>query len=246
MNEPDPKEAKYNPAITSGTSTSGKTHDSADKLPPTFQPPAANPGDPHVPVLEVPIDQDPKEPNITFDKTRAQISAYCALLAAVGAESNSNSEHLGNNHKQLIKIPHPKSNFHHLDPEPKNDDELEQLPPPQRESFQRLQLAFDWLICRISPLLGDLNQAIKDDDVDKYISARNAYLEFANNLANRDPGPKDIDPINGFGYGGNCLQTSIVALIGPDETTGQNVIKGARIQAEWNPHLSSSGVPIKH
>ena len=94
--------------------------------------------------------------------------------------------------------------------------------------------------------MGNINEAVKNNDVPAYISARDAYMAFVDNLANRHPRAKDINPKKGFGYGLDFVWTSIEASIEPDPESGVNLITGARIQGEWNPHTSSSGVPIPH
>ena len=228
--------------MASGTSTSGTAHhDAAVELPPTFEPPDASQGV----VPELPLTGD-KTTTFKFDKTLEEISGFCADLAKTGIEKEPNQEHIGAGHEKLKLLPNPESNYKHPDPPPANAAALKQLPVIDQEAFQRLKLAFDLLVCRTSALMEDLNKAVLSDDVPAYILARNAYMEFIHNLENRHPGPNDINIKKGLGYGRNLKETSVEALIGWDGASGKNIIQGARIQLQWNPHLSSSGIPIPH
>ena len=68
-------------------------------------------------------------------------------------------------------------------------------------------------------------------------------------LARKDADLKKIPhPKSSFGYGRNLKWTFIDPVIEPETINGQvfNLITGAAIVAEWNPHSSSSGVPIQH
>ncbi|HTL55810.1 MAG TPA: hypothetical protein VL361_09030 [Candidatus Limnocylindrales bacterium] len=224
---------------------SGKTY--------AWKPPVAS-NDEQVPTLPPTAEVIP-----TFDKTLKQIDAACSLLAGAGPESPPGTEHINDKHPKLTKIPDPRSNFEHHPEPPPQDDEYKKLPLKEREAidqafvkgldlkgqeaYQRLKLAFEWLVCRTSALMGDINKAVKANDVPAYRLAWDAYMAFVNNLANPKPGAQDIDPKKGFGYGLDFVWTSIDACIPPDPS-GVNVITGARIQGEWNPHTSSSGIPI--
>jgi hypothetical protein len=132
--------------------------------------------------------------------------------------------------RELVNVPGPGADFRHPEQLPANDAALLALPTEQQKEFQNLKLAFNSLVCKTYKLLGAINTAVQAGSVPAYLKASKDYTEFTKNFG---------------GYGEHFKKTSIEALIGPDPN-GRNIIIGARIQVVWNPHLSSSGIPIQH
>ena len=163
------------------------------------------------------------------------------------------AEHHGKN--RIENIPHPESSFEHDDPVPKDEKELMQLPAEKVESFRRMEAAFKWIVCRAGSLLTEINDVVKaiekhDATLDDYLAVRERYIEFIRNLNHREPGPEEIDPKRGFGYGRNLHWAHVDPVIKAVELPGFPkaifLITGLTLVAEWNPHVSSSGVPVKH
>jgi hypothetical protein len=104
------------------------------------------------------------------------------------------------------------------------------------------------LVCRAYKLLGDINNAVKADSERDYAAARDAYREFVANLDDREPHfkPGGVDVTKRFGYGKNIQWVFIDPVIDCVEEEKRVLIKDARIIIKWNPHSSSSGVPIPH
>ena len=119
---------------------------------------------------------------------------------------------------------------------------------PESDSFQRLRRCFDLLVCRAYKLLGDINDAVKADSERDYATARDAYREFVANLDDREPHFKSggVDVTKRFGYGKNIQWIFIDPVIKRREKDNLVLITDARIIFKWNPHSSSSGVPIPH
>jgi len=172
----------------------------------------------------------------------------CPSLSRLEPEGRPNEEHLARKDADLKKIPHPKSSFVHPDPPPRNEAALMRLPLRDVEAYRRLGLAFDWLVCRTNTLLTAINKAVKSREPASYQNAREEYIAFLQNLDDHEPAGAAVNPEKAFGYGRNLKWTFIDPVIEPETINGQvfNLITGAAIVAEWNPHSSSSGVPIQH
>jgi hypothetical protein len=124
---------------------------------------------------------------------------------------------------------------------------LNQAVGPESDAFQRLRRCFDLLVCRAYKLLGDINNAVKAGCAKDYAAARDAYREFVANLDDREPHFKrgGVDVKKRLGYGKNIQWVFIDPVIQrvPNRLV---LITGARIIIKWNPHSSSSGVPVPH
>lgn len=175
----------------------------------------------------------------------------------------------------LTKVSHPRSDFRHVDPgfnaagfQPaiaamrnlenpaKADGEankaMKQALPSLKDldamlvanprGMQRLKLVSDHHMVRIITLFGEINLALAGaGNPGAYKAARDEYIELLNDIDNREPDPvNDIPGKRGYG---RCVQWFYVKPI-IHQADGQ--IKGAVVQAKWNPHISSSGVPIPH
>ena len=115
--------------------------------------------------------------------------------------------------------------------------------------MQRLRLVFEWMLCRVTTIFGDINKGLHDNDQAWYSNARKAYHDLLRDLDDREPGigkpvqapppPGPIEP-GVRGYGRAVKWIYILPLIHGGR------IKGAKVMAKWNPHISSSGIPIKH
>jgi hypothetical protein len=180
--------------------------------------------------------------------------------------------------KPLQKLPHPDSDFSHVDPgvlHPTNSDRkgveavletigklregpeqdaellrtLDEVEAPLKKlgdllsenplGLQRLALVFEWILCNVTTLLGEINLALTDKDKgkDQYERARMNYLQFLDDLDDREP----RNPITGERGYGKAVKW---ACINPSINGGR--IVGVEVQVKWNPHISSSGVPIQH
>ena len=173
----------------------------------------------------------------------------------------------------LTEVSHPRSDFRHVDPlfKPKGlqsaiadlrsfkgiagldkeaDDAFKEALPPlddldemlsaNPKGMQRLKLISDHILVRIITLFGEMNLALSGTgNQTAYTSVRAEYIDMLQDLDNREP--KTVTP-GKFGYG-RVLQWFYVRPI-IDKTDGK--IKGAEVQAKWNPHISSSGIPIPH
>jgi len=117
------------------------------------------------------------------------------------------------------------------------------LLPDDPKGMQRLKLNFEWMLCKITGLFGQINLALDGmtgkDDKTEYNNARNNYIALMRDLDNHEPLPKDAAP-GKTGYGRNVKWVYFYPLIHGGR------IKGAKVVAKWNPHISSSGVPIPH
>jgi len=159
-------------------------------------------------------------------------------------EKAPGDEHLSKDKKNLEQIPHPLSDFEHDDP---NLTGVKKV-----EVFQRLKLAFDGVVCETHRLLTAINEAVMQYDPDDdatwttYKTATEAYVAFMQNLDNHEPKGDAVDPQKLFGYGRNLKWTFMDPIIERDPTgkTQLDLITGVTIVGEWNPHSSSSGIPI--
>jgi|SRR6266850_1378983 len=140
--------------------------------------------------------------------------------------------------------------LHRTIPYPENLTVLNKLKAmvgPQSVGMQRLAQVFDWALCRTTALMDALNAAVADGNAGKndYETARTKYLNFLRDLDDHEP-EKSTAPIEvtdedfRSGYGRALKWTCIDPVI----TSGR--IVGVRVVVKWNPHSSSSGVPIPH
>jgi hypothetical protein len=173
----------------------------------------------------------------------------------------------------LTQVPHPRSDFRHVDPgfngapfqaaianlrglkgpgslDGQVDDTLKKTLPllddldamlgPNSRGMQRLKLVSDHALVRIITILGEINVALaKPGNAGRveYNAVREEYIELLKDLDDREP---NVVSPGKSGYG-RSLQWFYVR---PIIHAGR--IKGAVVQAKWNPHVSSSGVPIPH
>lgn len=203
-----------------------------------WQPPAVE-DDETVPKLPLTMQED----RFKFNKKLGHIQNSYARVAGRAFEARPGTETLIAGYPNLKLIPHPLSDFRHR-PRTPSRTAVKTLPLYEQAQYQRLQLAFDWLICRVSSLMLDINNAVRAGAVPAYKSAYDAYTAFTANLANHSPKGNQIAPWKGFGYGLNLKRTSIEALV--ERKSRENIITGARIQVEWNPLISSSCFPVRH
>lgn len=115
------------------------------------------------------------------------------------------------------------------------------------EGMRRLRLIFQWALCQVVTLFGEINAALDDQNTAEYDDAREAYLQLMRDLDDHEPQTTKNLPVkkNGkwpspSGYGRSVKWAYIVPLIHDGR------IKGAKVIAKWNPHISSSGIPIPH
>jgi len=179
-----------------------------------------------------------------WETAMAAFSSHCE--APRHFETGPNQDHGNPGQGRLTKTPHPFSDFSHKHPETASASERDL----DRERFQRLELAYDWVMCRTYKLLSNLNSAATEVDKDKqkrdYEVARTNYLDFIRNLDNHEPQEKkgEVNPAKCLGYGKVVRWVYIDPII--QEIQGKNVITGVTIVLEWNPHSSSSGIPVQH
>jgi hypothetical protein len=125
--------------------------------------------------------------------------------------------------------------------------------------MQRLARIFEWVLYRATVLMGELNFHLqREGEYDN--EARMNYINFLRDLDDHEPekGPKQT-PLekrenrrgrpesldvskkeSASGYGRSIKWTCI------DPVIHDGLIKGTRIVAKWNPHISSSGIAIPH
>ena len=119
----------------------------------------------------------------------------------------------------------------------------EELLPSDARGMERLKLNFEWLLCQITTLFGRINLALDGqtgkDDKAEYNDARKSYIDLMRDLDNHEPLAKNAVP-GKLGYGRNLKWVYFYPLI------HEGRIKGVKVVAKWNPHISSSGVPIAH
>lgn len=120
-------------------------------------------------------------------------------------------------------------------------DELMGVDP---KGMQRLKLIFEWTLCHVTTLYAEINTALTnpnpDQGRDEYNAARARYIALLQDLDDGEPETKG-DPESGKrGYGRAIKWSYILPLIHDGK------IKGAKIIAKWNPHISSSGIAIPH
>jgi hypothetical protein len=104
--------------------------------------------------------------------------------------------------------------------------------------MRRLKLVFEWTLCQTITLLGELNAAKTKEEYNK---VRRAYIELLKDLDDHEPHTKKDKPKSGVrGYGRAIKWFFVFPII------QEGKIKGVKVVAKWNPHISSSGVPIAH
>ena len=86
-------------------------------------------------------------------------------------------------------------------------------------------------------LYGKLNLALRDDNKTDYNIARDNYIKLLKDLDDHEPKTLTAGDL---GYGRALKWVYVSPLI------HNGTIKGAKIVAKWNPHLSSSGIPVPH
>ena len=133
---------------------------------------------------------------------------------------------------------------------------LKEIVGSTSQGLKRLSSVFEWILWRTTVLLDDINNSLNDSALaafdsasqpgtqeDKYNAARQHYIDFLVDLDDREPetksSPVDLrDPKRRSGYGRAlqwlCLEPVIIC----------GRIKEARVVAKWNPHSSSSGIPL--
>jgi hypothetical protein len=137
-------------------------------------------------------------------------------------------------------------------------DRLHQIVGPEAPGMARLKRIFEWALHRASVLMSDLNRGLKHRAA--YEKARENYIHFLRDIDDHEPekGPKTsprereagelgrptkLDPRNKLlasGYGRSLKWTCI------DPVIFDGKIVGTRVVVKWNPHISSSGIPINH
>src|SRR5688572_31847237 len=158
-------------------------------IPPAWEPNAL------APKLDDTVAKDPKFPDV-------------ALACNREPEPGPGQEHLKPGHRKLTKWPHPCSDFTHIDPEDfdENDikiaktklgtaefEKLAKFVGPESQGMQRLALVFELTLCQVTSLLADINSTLlgrpesKGPDQANYTAARQAYIDFLNDLDNREP-----------------------------------------------------------
>ena len=115
------------------------------------------------------------------------------------------------------------------------------------EGMKRLKLIFQWALCQVVTLFGEINAALDEQNETEYDKAREAYIQLLRDLDDHEPKTKKNLPVkkndkwpSPSGYGRSVKWAYIVPLI------HEGRIKGAKVIAKWNPHISSSGIPIPH
>jgi hypothetical protein len=166
---------------------------------------------------------------------------------------------------KLKKFPHPCSDFSHIDPDDFTEEDfatakkklgegspefkkLKRFVGPDSLGMQRLALVFEFTLCQVTDLLEDINSTLrgspdktKGPDKANYNKAREAYIDFLANLDDREPEITGRPVASGKSGYGKAIKWAYF-----DPVIVNGAIVGARVIIRWNPHLSSSGVPINH
>lgn len=106
--------------------------------------------------------------------------------------------------------------------------------------MQRLGLIFEWMLCQVVTIFGEINAALDTGNETAYNTARNAYMDLMHDLDDSEPQTRDRIKSGASGYGLVIKWAYIIPLIHDGR------IKGTKVMAKWNPHISSSGIPIPH
>ncbi len=122
-------------------------------------------------------------------------------------------------------------------------DRADSLLKANAKGMQRLKLAFEYTLCHVTALFGEINAALANTDETEgkkeYHAARQKYIDLLRDLDNHEPREDEMSP-GQRGYGRTLKWVYVRPLI------HEGKIKGAAVIAKWNPHISSSGVPIPH
>lgn len=120
---------------------------------------------------------------------------------------------------------------------------MQDLVQTNAKGMQRLKLIFEWTLCQVTTVYGEINAALSNSNPTQgqtdYNNARKRYIALLTDLDDHEPQPGQ-DDAGVRGYGRAIKWSYIFPLI------HEHKIKGAKIVARWNPHLSSSGIPIPH
>lgn len=128
----------------------------------------------------------------------------------------------------------------------------EELLDPKAKGMQRLKLIFEWTLCHVTAIFGEINDALSLPDLKQgmaaYTRARDEYIAFLTDLDDAEPETKGDDyPASALrGYGRAVKWVYFLPLLHQDSKTHLVRIKGVKVVAKWNPHISSSGIPIPH
>ena len=269
------------------------------KVPPfNWQPPEWDRNNPNAPMPDLTMDPNNQAATPVFNHpnggNRAGVAklngdnGLISRLTALKARFQGQLDHVdatralepnedGDQNDPLTMVPHPKSDFHHVDPgvfdgpqtakfvaainalvalqgpagqDGETDEAFKKVLPPLRDlakqmspnpkGMQRLKLVSDNTLVRVTILLGEMNDALsKPGTTGKpaYNNARDEYIALLKDLDDREP---DVVAPGNQGYGSMVKWTYVRPII------HQGQIKGAEVQAKWNPHISSSGIPIPH
>jgi hypothetical protein len=124
--------------------------------------------------------------------------------------------------------------------------DAERLLAADPKGMQRLKFVFEWTLCQVTALYGEINMAISlgaPNGMSPYREARDRYIALLKDLDDHEPETKDAgnEPKSGVrGYGRAFKWAYILPLI------HEGRIKGAKVIGKWNPHVSSSGIAIPH
>jgi len=108
------------------------------------------------------------------------------------------------------------------------------------KGMQRLRLIFQWALCQVITIFGEINLALDTKNQQKYEEARQKYIELLQDMDDAEPETKRKVSPGTSGYGRSIKWSYIIPLIHGGR------IKGAKVVAKWNPHISSSGIAIPH
>jgi len=173
---------------------------------------------------------------------------YEAVLNRVSTKRDLEKEVDEEAGPDLEKLPHPGSDFSHEE----GADEAtatgrSTTPAPSAAAagvanplgMQRLKLVFEHTLCNVTTCLGQLNAALDDDSQADYMAARKAYMDLLKDLDDHEPPVENQIP-GERGYGRSLKWFYVEPLIRDGK------IQGAKVVGKWNPHFSSSGIPIPH
>jgi len=121
-------------------------------------------------------------------------------------------------------------------------NKLKALAGPDSAGMKRLALVFEWALCRTTVLMQDLNDALGRGEA-AYEQARVNYINFVKDIDDHEPEkssePWDVKNKTVRSCYGRALKWSCI-----EPVIFQGGIVGVRAVVKWNPHSSSSGVPI--
>lgn len=219
---------------------------SQEGIPPyNWIPPIWEGGDNDPPPLDDTVTGDVEFPEPTFEKVRQ-------------AETQPGEEEPDANNGQFNKWPHPRSDFSHIDPNQFDEADfkiakaklgattpefkkLKTFLGPESKGMQRLGRVFEWALTQATRILADLNYALTKPSKPAYIKARRAYIDLIKDLDDHEPQCKHGHVVPGYSGYGSCVKWAYI-----DPVIWKGKLKGACVVMLWNPHSSSSGVPIDH